>query len=94
VTVPRLAGSLKATKFSLTALRQIPHYCIYYLSTCIQPVFLVAYFFAAKPEGTRVISALTSGTEVTLFPLWSNVVLKLTLDDTVKSIHFPKVCSS
>ena len=41
-----------------------------------------------------MLTALTSGTEVTLFQLWSNIVLKLTLDDTVKSIHFPEVCSS
>ena len=31
---------------------------------------------------------------MTLFPLRNNIVFKLTLDDTVKSIHCPEVRSS
>jgi len=50
---------------------------------------LSSVFLAAYPEGTLVFLScysLTSGTEVT-FPLSTDAVLKLTLDNTVNCIQ-------
>jgi len=39
-------------------------------------------------------TAWASGIEGNSFPSWSNIAFKLTLDDSVKCLHCPEVCSS
>jgi hypothetical protein len=39
-------------------------------------------------------TAWASETEWNLFPLWSNTAFTLTLQESVKSLHCPEVCSS